>query len=80
MTEQIKGRCLESSEKEVENGKGRGHRGGGRRNAEKKAHDLENTASSKGSQDVEDGGVVVDLPNVGSQHVIIITVLGFHLL
>ena len=69
MTEQIKGRCLESSEKEVENGKGRGHRGGGRRNAEKKAHDLENTASSKGSQDVEDGGVVVDLPNLGTKHV-----------
>ena len=44
------------------------------------AHGLEKPQVLRDLISVEDGGVVVDLPNVGSQHVIIITVLGFHLL
>jgi hypothetical protein len=36
------------------------------------------TTSSKGLIDVKDGSVVVDLPNLGTQHVIILTVLCFH--
>jgi hypothetical protein len=36
------------------------------------------TASSKGLIDVEDVSVAVDLPNLGAQHVIILTVLCFH--
>jgi hypothetical protein len=37
------------------------------------------TPSSKGvSYAVEDGSVVVDLTNLGAQHVIILTVLCFH--
>jgi hypothetical protein len=35
------------------------------------------TASSKETQTVEDGSVVVDLPNLGAQHVIILTVFVF---
>ena len=32
----------------------------------------------RGLIDVEDGSVAVDLPNLGTQHVIILTVLCFH--
>ena len=38
------------------------------------------TASYIGSLDVEDGSVVVDLPNLGTQHVFILIVLCFHCL
>jgi hypothetical protein len=36
------------------------------------------TASSKGSQAVEDGSVAVYLPNLGARHVIILILLCFH--
>jgi hypothetical protein len=38
----------------------------------------ETASSHRGLIDVEDGSVVVDLPNLGSQNVIILTVLCFH--
>ena len=43
-----------------------------------KAHGLEKPQVLRGLIDVEDGSVVVDLPNLGTQHVIILTVLCFH--
>ena len=42
------------------------------------AHGLEKPQVLRGLIDVEDGSVVVDLPNLGTQHVIILTVLCFH--
>ena len=42
------------------------------------AHGLEKLQVLRGLIDVEDGSVVVDLPNLGTQHVIILTVLCFH--
>ena len=36
------------------------------------------TASSKGSHDGEDGRVLVDLPNLGTEHVFILIELCFH--
>ena len=41
---------------------------------------LGETTSYIGSLDVEDGNVVVDLPNLGTQHVFILIVLCFHCL
>ena len=50
----------------------RRHRGGrGRR----KAHCVEKPQVLRGLIDVEDGRVVVNLPNLGSQHVLIVIVL-----
>ena len=42
------------------------------------ANGLEKPQVLRGLIDVEDGSVVVDLPNLGAQHVIILTVLCFH--
>jgi hypothetical protein len=42
------------------------------------AHGLEKLQLLRGLIDVEDGRVVVDLPNLGAQHVLILTVLCFH--
>ena len=42
------------------------------------AHGLEKLQVLRGLIDVEDGSVAVDLPNLGTQHVIILTVLCFH--
>ena len=43
----------------------------------REAHGLEKPQVLRGLIDVEDGSVVVDLPNLGTQHVIILTVLCF---
>ena len=40
---------------------------------------LGETTSSKGSHNVEDGSVVVDLPNLGAQHVFILMELWAYL-
>ena len=42
------------------------------------AHGLEKPQVLRGLIDVEDGSVVVDLPNLGAQHVFILIVLCFH--
>ena len=42
------------------------------------AHGLEKPQVLRGLVDVEDGGVEVDLPNLGAQHVFILTELCFH--
>jgi hypothetical protein len=42
------------------------------------AHGLEKPQVLRGLIDVEYGGVVEDLPNLGAQHVFILTVLCFH--
>ena len=42
------------------------------------AHGLEKPQVLRGLIDVEDGSVVVDLPNLGTQHVFILIVLCFH--
>jgi hypothetical protein len=42
------------------------------------AHGLEKPQVLRGSHNVEDGSVAVDLPSLGTQHVIILTVLCFH--
>jgi hypothetical protein len=42
------------------------------------AHGLEKLQVLRSLIDVEDGSVAVDLPNLGAQHVIILTVLRFH--
>jgi hypothetical protein len=43
-------------------------------------HHLKRPQVPRGLIDVEDGSVAVDLPNLGMQHVIILTVLCFHCL
>jgi hypothetical protein len=59
---------VESREREDgENGKGRGHAGRGRRRK-----------VLNGFIDVEVGSVVGDLPNLGTQHVFMLTKLCFH--
>ena len=42
------------------------------------AHGLEKPQVLRGLIDVEDGSVVVDLPNLGAQHVFILIELCFH--
>ena len=42
------------------------------------AHGLEKLQVLRGLIDVEDGSVAVDLPNLGTQHVFILTELCFH--
>ena len=42
------------------------------------AHDLENLQVLRGLIDVEDASLVVDLANLGAQHVFILTVSCFH--
>ena len=42
------------------------------------AHGLEKLQVLRGLIDVEDGSVVVDLPNLGAQHVFILIELCFH--
>jgi hypothetical protein len=42
------------------------------------AHGLEKPQVLRGLIDVEDGSVVVDLPNLGAHHVFILIVLCFH--
>ena len=42
------------------------------------AHGLEKLQVLRGLIDVEDGSVVVDLPNLGAQHVFILTELYFY--
>jgi hypothetical protein len=52
--------------------------GGGKKKSGAKAHGLEKLQVLRGLIDVEDGIVVVDLSNLGIQHVIILTKLCFH--
>ena len=64
---------------EGENGRGRGHRGGGGRKKNiAEAHSLEKPQVLRGLIDGEDASVAVDLPNLGAQHVFILTELCFH--
>jgi hypothetical protein len=64
---------------EGENGRGRGCRrrqwGLGHR---AEAHGLEKLQVLRGLIDRENGSIAIDLPNVGAQHVFILTVLCFH--
>ena len=43
-----------------------------------KVHGLEKSQVIMGLLDLEHGGVVVDLPNLGTQHVLTLTELCFH--
>ena len=52
--------------------------GGGKKKSGAEAHGLEKQQVLRGLIDVEDGIVVIDLPNLGSQHVFISTELCFH--
>jgi hypothetical protein len=64
-------------EKKEKNGRGKGHR----RRKEKsraEAHGLEKPHVLRSLINVEDGSVVVDLPNLGPQNIIILTVFCFH--
>ena len=49
-----------------------------KKNRGAKADGLEKPQVLRGLIDVEDGSVVVDLPNLGAQHVIILTESCFH--
>ena len=71
MVGQIKGGRAEDWEREGENGRERGLRGGARRKAEK-------LQVKRGLIDMEDGSVGVDLPNLGTQHAFILFGLCFH--
>jgi hypothetical protein len=71
MVGQIKGGRAEDWEREGENGRERGLRGGARRKAEK-------LQVKRGLIDMEDGSVGVDLPNLGTQHVFLLVELCFH--
>jgi hypothetical protein len=79
MIGQIKGRWKVGREREGENGTERGMQ---RRRKKKKsiaeAHCPEKPQVVRGLIDGEDGSVVVDLPNLGTQHVFILIVLYFH--
>ena len=59
-----------------ENGRGRDAE---KEESRAEAHGLEKLQVLRGLIDVEDGRVVVDLPNLGTQHVIVLTGLCFHL-
>jgi hypothetical protein len=49
-----------------------------RKKSRAEAHGLEKPQVLRSLIDVEDGSVAVDLPNLGAQHVFILTVLSFH--
>jgi hypothetical protein len=80
MIGQIKGRVDRKEGEEEKIGRGRGQ------DAEEKeeekqsreAHGLEKPQVLRGLIDVKDGSVAVDLSNLGTQHVFILTVLCFH--
>ena len=81
MIGQIKGRCRgrwrERRRRKWEREKG--HRGGGGRKKNiAEAHSLEKPQVLRGLIDGEDASVAVDLPNLGAQHVFILTELCFH--
>jgi hypothetical protein len=68
-----------SGREEGENERGRGcRRGGGRRRKLSRSKWPGETTVLRGLIDVEDGSVVVDLPNLGAKHVFILVVLCFH--
>ena len=71
---------MESSEREDgENEKReRTRRKGKKKKRGAEAHGLEKPQVYKGLIDVTDGSVVVDLPNLGTQHAFILTELCFH--
>ena len=73
MIGQIKGKV---EREEGENGRRRGLSGGGGSRAQ--AHGLEKPLVLRGLIHGEDGSVVVDLPNLGPQHVLILIELCFH--
>jgi hypothetical protein len=58
-------------EREGERERERGHRGGGRRRKVEQKHMFWRNCKFL-KEDVEDGSVVVDLPNLGAQHVFIL--------
>lgn len=45
---------------------------------EKEAHGLEKWLVQRGLIEMEDGSIVVDLPNLGPQHIFLLIVLCFH--
>lgn len=67
MIGQIKGMWGRKQRKEGENGREKGHREGGRRKTEQKHMAWKKTTSYMAFIEVEDGNVVVDLPNPGTQ-------------
>ena len=81
MIGQIKGK-VEQKVRERRRRKWKRERTQRRRRRKKKsraeAHGLEKLQVLRGLIDVEDGSVVVDLPNLGAQHVFILIVLCFH--
>jgi hypothetical protein len=83
MTGQIKGRWLRSlGEKKEKIGERGGERERMQRRRRKKSRTeprgLEKLQVLRGLIDEEDGSVVVDLPNLGAQHVFILIELCFH--
>jgi hypothetical protein len=58
--------------------KGRMQRRRKKKKSRAEAHGLEILQVLRGLIDVEDGSVLVDLPNLGAQHVIILTMSYFH--
>ena len=80
MIGQIKGKVERRVEKERRRRKWKRERMQRRRKKKSRAeaHGLEKPQVLRGFIDMEDGSVVVDLPNLGTQHVIILTVSSFH--
>ena len=81
MIGQIKGKVEQKVGGERGRRKWKGERTERRRKKEKsraEAHGLEKLQVLRGLIDVEDGSVVVDLPNLGTQHVFILIELCFH--
>jgi hypothetical protein len=72
MIGQIKGRWSRRREKE-KMGEGEDAEEEEEEEKQSRSTGLGETTSSKGSHNVEDGSVVVDLPNLGAQHVIMLT-------
>ena len=81
MIGQIKGKVERNVERGRRRRKWKRERTQRRRKKKKsgaEAHGLEKLQVLRGLINVEDGSVVVDLPNVGTQHVFILTELCFH--
>ena len=81
MIGQIKGKVEQKVREREEGEKWKRERSQRRRRKEKsraEAHGLEKLQVLRGLIDVEDGSVVVDLPNLGAQHVFILIELCFH--
>jgi hypothetical protein len=78
MIGQIKGKVGHKVEREKEKRKSERMQRRRKKKSRAEAHGLEKPQVLRSLIDKEDGSVVLDLPNLGTQHVFIVTELFFH--